>query len=43
MWVFVLPVPVMRVPDNSVHLTTNAFDNTVLDLLVLLDLADSIL
>ncbi|KAJ7395455.1 hypothetical protein BTVI_154562 [Pitangus sulphuratus] len=43
MWVFVLSVPVMQVPDNFGAFDTNAFDKRVLDLLAPLDLGDSIL
>lgn len=43
MWVFVLPVLVMQVPDNFCAFDTDAFDNTVLDLLAPLDLTDSML
>lgn len=43
MGVFVLPVLVMPVPDNFCAFDTDAFDNTVLDLLAPLGLTDSIL
>lgn len=43
MWVFVLPVLVMQIPDNFNAFDTDTFDNMVLDLLVPLDLTDSVL